>query len=87
MCRDEQQNQAPGDSHTGRVFQFLFATHARHLAADRRTAVKWLVAGLPVSQTLLEYAETERKDKTYTLVDIFKTPNIRKLSICIGLIW
>ncbi|XP_011610688.1 solute carrier family 22 member 7-like isoform X1 [Takifugu rubripes] len=37
--------------------------------------------------TLLEYAETECKDKTYTFVDLFKTPNIRKLSICIGLIW
>lgn len=65
-----------------------FSRHLQHATvADRRTAKKWRAGDLLSSQTLLEYAETECKDKKYTFVDLFKTPNIRKLSICIGLIW
>uniref|UniRef100_A0A8C9ZJB7 Solute carrier family 22 member 7b, tandem duplicate 1 n=1 Tax=Sander lucioperca TaxID=283035 RepID=A0A8C9ZJB7_SANLU len=29
----------------------------------------------------------ETKDKKYTFVDLFKTPNIRKRSICLGIVW
>ena len=25
--------------------------------------------------------------KTYTIVDCFRTPNLRKISICISLLW
>uniref|UniRef100_A0A3Q1FKT5 Solute carrier family 22 member 7-like n=1 Tax=Acanthochromis polyacanthus TaxID=80966 RepID=A0A3Q1FKT5_9TELE len=38
-------------------------------------------------QTLLESAETETGDKKYTFVDLFRTPNIRKLAICSGIVW
>uniref|UniRef100_H3D494 Solute carrier family 22 member 7b, tandem duplicate 1 n=1 Tax=Tetraodon nigroviridis TaxID=99883 RepID=H3D494_TETNG len=38
-------------------------------------------------EVLLESAETPCTDKKYTFLDLFKTPNIRKLSVCIGIIW
>uniref|UniRef100_A0A3B4TC18 Solute carrier family 22 member 6 n=1 Tax=Seriola dumerili TaxID=41447 RepID=A0A3B4TC18_SERDU len=39
-------------------------------------------------RTLLESAETETEteDKKYNFVDLFRTPNIRKLSICSGIL-
>ncbi|CAG03732.1 unnamed protein product [Tetraodon nigroviridis] len=37
-------------------------------------------------EVLLESAETPCTDKKYTFLDLFKTPNIRKLSVCIGII-
>uniref|UniRef100_A0A4W6BVU5 Solute carrier family 22 member 6 n=1 Tax=Lates calcarifer TaxID=8187 RepID=A0A4W6BVU5_LATCA len=37
--------------------------------------------------TLLESAETETGDKKYTIIDLFRTPNIRKLAICSGIVW
>ncbi|KAF1395285.1 hypothetical protein PFLUV_G00009960 [Perca fluviatilis] len=36
---------------------------------------------------LLLSAQSETKDKKYTFVDLFKTPNIRKRSICLGIVW
>lgn len=39
------------------------------------------------SQALLDSAQAETIDKKYTFVDIFKTPNIRKLSICLAIVW
>ncbi|XP_040892510.1 solute carrier family 22 member 7-like [Toxotes jaculatrix] len=38
-------------------------------------------------RTLLESAETETGDKKYTVVDLFRTPQIRKLAICSGIVW
>nr|XP_046273594.1 solute carrier family 22 member 7-like [Scatophagus argus] len=38
-------------------------------------------------RALLESAQSETIDKKYTFLDIFKTPNIRKLSICSGVVW
>uniref|UniRef100_A0A3B4FN97 Solute carrier family 22 member 6 n=1 Tax=Pundamilia nyererei TaxID=303518 RepID=A0A3B4FN97_9CICH len=37
--------------------------------------------------TLLECAETEHGAKKYTFVDLFRTPNIRKLAIYSGMLW
>lgn len=37
-----------------------------------------------------EKAEEEKNngiDKKYTFIDIFRTPNIRKLSIYLGVVW
>lgn len=39
------------------------------------------------SQALLESAQSETVGKKYTFVDLFKTPNIRKLSVCSGIVW
>ncbi|XP_033480753.1 solute carrier family 22 member 7-like [Epinephelus lanceolatus] len=36
---------------------------------------------------LLQSVKGETEDKKYTLVDLFKTPTIRKLSICSGIVW
>uniref|UniRef100_A0AAV2LGP7 Uncharacterized protein n=1 Tax=Knipowitschia caucasica TaxID=637954 RepID=A0AAV2LGP7_KNICA len=36
-------------------------------------------------EALLEVAET--RDKKYTIINLFKTPGIRKLSICSGIMW
>lgn len=38
-------------------------------------------------QALLEPGQTETTDKKYTFVDLFRTPNMRKLSICLGIVW
>ncbi|XP_020786098.2 solute carrier family 22 member 7-like [Boleophthalmus pectinirostris] len=38
-------------------------------------------------KTLLEVAETETRDKKYTIINLFKTPRIRKLAICSGIMW
>ncbi|XP_075900872.1 solute carrier family 22 member 7-like [Nelusetta ayraudi] len=41
-------------------------------------------------ETLIQSAKDKTKDgneKNYTFVDIFRTPNIRKLSIYLGLVW
>ncbi|XP_054460848.1 solute carrier family 22 member 7-like [Anoplopoma fimbria] len=41
-----------------------------------------------ITQTeLLESAQGETGDKKYTIVDLFKTPNIKKISICSGIVW
>lgn len=44
---------------------------------------------LCMSQKLLQSKEGKRpvSDKKYTLLDLFRTPNIRKLSIYLGLVW
>ncbi|XP_071360654.1 solute carrier family 22 member 7-like isoform X2 [Trachinotus anak] len=38
-------------------------------------------------RTLLESADTETGEKKYTFADLFRTPNIRKLAICSGIVW
>ncbi|XP_075900802.1 solute carrier family 22 member 7-like isoform X2 [Nelusetta ayraudi] len=38
-------------------------------------------------ETLLESSQDEATDAKYTFVDIFKTPNIRWLSIWLGILW
>ncbi|TKS68238.1 Solute carrier family 22 member 7 [Collichthys lucidus] len=39
------------------------------------------------TEALLEPGQTETTEKKYTFVDLFKTPNMRKLSICLGIVW
>uniref|UniRef100_A0A3Q3ITD7 Major facilitator superfamily (MFS) profile domain-containing protein n=1 Tax=Monopterus albus TaxID=43700 RepID=A0A3Q3ITD7_MONAL len=39
------------------------------------------------TKTLLECAETQTKDKNYTVVDLFRTPKIRKLTVFSGIVW
>ncbi|KAM3623468.1 uncharacterized protein V6R79_011628 [Siganus canaliculatus] len=36
---------------------------------------------------LLASVERENTGKKYTILDLFKTPNIRKISICSGIVW
>lgn len=38
-------------------------------------------------QVLLESTEAETEQKKYTFIDLFRTPNMRKLSICTGVVW
>lgn len=47
----------------------------------------WHFALFPIFQTLLESSQEEATDAKYTFVDIFKTPNIRWLSIWLGILW
>ncbi|XP_008284897.1 solute carrier family 22 member 7-like isoform X1 [Stegastes partitus] len=37
--------------------------------------------------TLLESTETESENKKYTILDLFRTPDIRKIAICSGIVW
>ncbi|KAM4585505.1 solute carrier family 22 member 7-like [Odontesthes bonariensis] len=37
--------------------------------------------------TLLESEEAETGDKKYSILDLFRTPNIRNLAICSGIVW
>ncbi|KAM9314846.1 solute carrier family 22 member 7-like [Pholidichthys leucotaenia] len=53
--------------------------------ADMNNRSKYLSTITPM--TLLESVENETGDKKYTLVDLFRTPNIRKLAICSGIVW
>uniref|UniRef100_A0A3Q3IUI3 Major facilitator superfamily (MFS) profile domain-containing protein n=1 Tax=Monopterus albus TaxID=43700 RepID=A0A3Q3IUI3_MONAL len=39
------------------------------------------------TKTLLECAETQTKDKNYTVVDLFRTPKIRKLTVFSGIVY
>lgn len=36
---------------------------------------------------LLESVEAENGNKKFTFVDLFRTPNIRKLALCSGIVW
>lgn len=40
-----------------------------------------------LSQALLGSAQAETVDKKYTLTDLFRTPNIRKIAVCSGIVW
>uniref|UniRef100_A0A3P8TIJ7 Solute carrier family 22 member 6 n=1 Tax=Amphiprion percula TaxID=161767 RepID=A0A3P8TIJ7_AMPPE len=53
--------------------------------AEMNNTTKCMASITPM--TLLESVETETGDKKYTFVDLFRTPNIRKLAICSGIVW
>ncbi|KAK5871679.1 hypothetical protein PBY51_004544 [Eleginops maclovinus] len=38
-------------------------------------------------EDLLQSAKVETRENKYTVLDLFKTPNIRRLSICLGVVW
>ncbi|XP_028316683.1 solute carrier family 22 member 7-like [Gouania willdenowi] len=38
-------------------------------------------------ETLLKSAQEEIEDKKYTFLDLFKSPNLRKVAICSGIVW
>ncbi|XP_061585643.1 solute carrier family 22 member 7-like [Cololabis saira] len=38
-------------------------------------------------EALLESSEDETGHKKYTITDLFRTPNIRKIAICSGIVW
>ena len=40
-----------------------------------------------LSQSLLESEGLDNKTKKYTFLDLVKTPNMRKLVICSGILW
>ncbi|XP_028271059.1 solute carrier family 22 member 7-like [Parambassis ranga] len=53
--------------------------------AEMNNTTKCIASITP--QTLLESAEATTEDKKYTVVDLFRTPSIRKLAICSGIVW
>lgn len=40
-----------------------------------------------VAKTTLSDAAAADNQKTYTVIDLFRTPNLRKITICICLLW
>uniref|UniRef100_A0A3Q3MH50 Solute carrier family 22 member 6 n=1 Tax=Mastacembelus armatus TaxID=205130 RepID=A0A3Q3MH50_9TELE len=61
------------------------AYHYITKCAEMNNRSKFMATITP--RTLLESAEADTGDKKYTLVDLFKTPNIRKLAIFSGIVW
>ncbi|XP_051240519.1 solute carrier family 22 member 7-like isoform X1 [Dicentrarchus labrax] len=61
------------------------AHHYIMKCAEMNNRTKCMDAITPM--VLLESVQDETTDKKYTIVDLFKTPNIRKLSICSGIVW
>lgn len=48
----------------------------------------WInVFSMNFSQALLESVQTKMGEKKYSFVDLFKTSNIRKISVCSGIVW
>ncbi|XP_075948105.1 solute carrier family 22 member 7-like [Anarhichas minor] len=61
------------------------AHHYLMQCAKMNNRIKYMTT---ITQTeLLESAQGDTLDKKYTIVDLFKTPNMRKLSICSGIVW
>ncbi|XP_074486056.1 solute carrier family 22 member 7-like [Sebastes fasciatus] len=61
------------------------AHHYITQCAKMNNRTKCLASITPMD--LLESEQGENRDKRYTVVDLFKTPNIRNLSICTGIVW
>lgn len=61
------------------------AHHYIMKCAEMNNRTKCMATVTPMA--LLESAQAENTDRKYTFVDLFKTPNIRKLSICSGIVW
>nr|XP_040043572.1 solute carrier family 22 member 7-like [Gasterosteus aculeatus aculeatus] len=53
--------------------------------AKMNNRMKYMATITPTE--LLETAQDETEDKKYTFWDLFKTPNMRKISICSGIVW
>lgn len=94
MCQDEQQIQVHGHHHTSgtsqNVFGFFFISRQSYCKIRQKGGFvneHSHYVSLAFSQTLLECAETEHGAKKYTFVDLFRTPNIRKLAIYSGMLW
>lgn len=103
MCKDEQQRRGNGKRLTGGAFQqclffcFVFCILCVYLITisskyiwTRKRMPSLIIVCPSMSQTLISKAKEEKEtgtDKNYTFIDIFRTPNIRKLSIYLGLVW
>uniref|UniRef100_UPI0037E86411 solute carrier family 22 member 7-like n=1 Tax=Semicossyphus pulcher TaxID=241346 RepID=UPI0037E86411 len=61
------------------------AHHYIMKCAEMNNRTKSIASVTP--RALLESAEAETVDKKYTVVNLFKTPKIRKISICAGFVW
>lgn len=61
------------------------AHHFIRKCAEMNNRAKCLSTITP--KTLLEAAEDETRDKKYTIINLFKTPGIRKLATCSGILW
>lgn len=57
-----------------------------HAHSEVGRGISRVVCVCVYSQTLLDSAETETRQK-YTFLDLFRTPNIRKISIYSGIVW
>ncbi|MED6231666.1 hypothetical protein ATANTOWER_002736 [Ataeniobius toweri] len=53
--------------------------------AETNNRSKCIAAITP--KTLLEFAEADTGDQRYTIVDLFRTPNIKKFAVCSGIVW
>ncbi|KAM9856826.1 solute carrier family 22 member 7-like [Aulostomus maculatus] len=61
------------------------AHHYIMKCANMNNRSKCMVAITP--QTLLESEETKTNERKYTFLDLFRTPNMRKMAICSGIVW
>ena len=93
MCRDEQQCQVYGHSHTKGALDLVVDTLGNLKShSDIRTETTIMLRSVMIvfsafSKVLLDSAQAETKDKKYSFVDLFRTPNIRKRSVCLGIVW
>ncbi|XP_070835114.1 solute carrier family 22 member 7-like isoform X2 [Chaetodon trifascialis] len=61
------------------------AHHYIMKCAEMNNRAKCMVTITP--RALLGPAQAETVNKKYTVIDLFKTPNIRKIAVCSGIVW
>ncbi|XP_041789522.1 solute carrier family 22 member 7-like [Chelmon rostratus] len=61
------------------------AHHYIMKCAEMNNRAKCMAAVTP--RALLESAQAETVNKKYTVLDLFKTPNIRRIAVCSGIVW
>lgn len=69
---------------------FFSSTISSNDIWTRKRMTSLIIFRPSISQTLIDEPKEEKNNgtnKNYTFIDIFRTPNIRKLSIYLGLVW
>lgn len=87
--REEEVKNLTQEVHFHRVCFFSITISSNDIWT-RKQMTSLIVFRPSISQTLIDEPKEEKNNganKNYTFIDIFRTPNIRKLSIYLGLVW